>query len=68
MASPPPSATMDVVTSIVQGAPNNTTQDPNVAVDTPLGIRVNRYRASKPTTTTMATVVANQQPTMEGCY
>eukprot|EP00978_Attheya_sp_CCMP212_P017323 scaffold46095_cov70-Attheya_sp.AAC.10 len=68
MATSPPSDAIDFFPSIVQGAPNNTTQDPNVAVDTLLGTRVNRYRASKPTTTTMATVVANQQPTMEGCY
>eukprot|EP00978_Attheya_sp_CCMP212_P044809 scaffold323457_cov86-Attheya_sp.AAC.4 len=66
MAPPPPSDTINTITSIFQGALNNTTQDPNVAVDTPLGTRVNCYWPSKPNT--MVTVVANQQPTMEGCY
>eukprot|EP00978_Attheya_sp_CCMP212_P045979 scaffold368349_cov53-Attheya_sp.AAC.1 len=44
-----PSDMIDAVPSIVQGMLNKTTQDPNVAVDTPLGTRVNRYRPSKPT-------------------
>eukprot|EP00978_Attheya_sp_CCMP212_P046901 scaffold418786_cov35-Attheya_sp.AAC.1 len=68
MAPPPPSDTIDAVPLIVQGAPNNTTQDPNVVVDTtPLVTRVNCYRPSKPTTMVTA-VVANQQLMVEGCY
>eukprot|EP00978_Attheya_sp_CCMP212_P027325 scaffold91519_cov62-Attheya_sp.AAC.2 len=44
MLNSPPSDAIDPVHSIVQGAPTHTTHDPHVAVDTPLGTRVNHYR------------------------
>eukprot|EP00978_Attheya_sp_CCMP212_P021384 scaffold62336_cov35-Attheya_sp.AAC.2 len=66
MAPPPPSDVIDFFPSIVPGAPTHTAHDPNVAIHTPLGTVVDQYRPSKPIT--MATAVANQQPTMEGCY
>eukprot|EP00978_Attheya_sp_CCMP212_P006595 scaffold15298_cov49-Attheya_sp.AAC.4 len=67
MSTPPSADTVDTVPSIVKGALTHTTHDPNaadvtthtppdptVAVATPLGTRTNRYRHSKPTSTTAA--------------
>eukprot|EP00978_Attheya_sp_CCMP212_P003673 scaffold7741_cov46-Attheya_sp.AAC.1 len=62
MATTPSSDMIDAIPQIVQGAPAYTPPDPNVAVDTPLGMRDNPYRPSKPNT--LLTAAASPEPMM----